>query len=244
MRVLSIGNSFSGNAQRYLHRLAKHNGVDMCTVNLFIGGCSLRTHYLNMLDDRYDYAYFFNGENTGLKVSIRQVLRSDSWNVITLQQASPNSPHSASYSPYIEELAAYVRKYCPHSKIVLHETWAYAEGSDRLINGMHFEKAEDMLKGIRESYKKAAELISADGIIPCGEAMLAAEKAGLCVHQDTAHASDGIGSYLLGLAWLKYLTGKDISNDTFSGFAAPVSEEERAIIIRAVNETVTETLAW
>lgn len=236
MKVLSIGNSFSGNAQRYLHRLAQHHGVNMRTVNLFIGGCSLQTHYWNMLDDRDDYSYVFNGEGTGLKVSIRQALRSDSWDVITLQQASPYSPNFATYTPYIEELAAYVRKYSPHAKIILHETWAYAEGSERLINGMHFEKAEDMLGAIRESYKKAAELISADGIIPCGEAMLAAEKAGLCMHEDTAHASNGVGCYLLGLTWLKYLTGTDISGDTFCGFSVPVTEEERAIAIRAVNE--------
>ena len=238
MKVLSIGNSFSGNAHRYLHNLAKHNGVNLRTVNLFIGGCSLQTHYLNMLDDRDDYAYVFNGEWTGLKVSIRQALRSDSWDYITLQQASPYSPKPGTYTPYIEELAAYVRKYCPHSKILIHQTWAYAEGSERLINGMHFEKAEDMLSAIRDSYQKAAELISANGIIPCGEAMLAAEKAGICVHQDTAHASNGVGCYLLGLTWLKYLTGIDISGDTFNSFEVPVTDEERAIAIRAVNEAV------
>ena len=238
MKVLSIGNSFSGNAHRYLHNLAKHNGVNLRTVNLFIGGCSLQTHYLNMLDDRDDYAYVFNGEWTGLKVSIRQALRSDSWDYITLQQASQYSPKPGTYTPYIEELAAYVRKYCPHSKILIHQTWAYAEGSERLINGMHFEKAEDMLSAIRDSYQKAAELISANGIIPCGEAMLAAEKAGICVHQDTAHASNGVGCYLLGLTWLKYLTGIDISGDTFNSFEVPVTDEERAIAIRAVNEAV------
>lgn len=75
MKVLSIGNSFSEDAQRYLHRLAKHNGVNLRTVNLLIGGCSLQTHYWNMLDDRADYSYVFNGEYTGLKVSIRQALR-------------------------------------------------------------------------------------------------------------------------------------------------------------------------
>ena len=238
MKVLSIGNSFSGNAHRYLHNLAKHNGVNLRTVNLFIGGCSLQTHYLNMLDDRDDYAYVFNGEWTGLKVSIRQALRSDSWDYITLQQASVYSPKFGTYTPYIEELAAYVRKYCPHSKILIHQTWAYAEGSERLINGMHFEKAEDMLSAIRDSYQKAAELISANGIIPCGEAMLAAEKAGICVHQDTAHASNGVGCYLLGLTWLKYLTGIDISGDTFNSFEVPVTDEDRAIAIRAVNEAV------
>ena len=125
MKILSIGNSFSQDAQRYLHRLAKQDGVNLKAVNLYIPGCSLQRHYLNMLDDNVAYDFEFNGEGTGLKVSIRQALVSDDWNVITLQQASPFSGRYETYSPYIEALAAYVRKYCPHSKILLHQTWAY-----------------------------------------------------------------------------------------------------------------------
>ena len=56
------------------------------------------------------------------------------------------------------------------------------------------------------------------------------------MHQDTTHASNGVGGYLLGLTWLKYLTGTDISGDTFCDFDVPVTEEERAIVIRAVND--------
>lgn len=129
-----------------------------------------------------------------------------------------------------------MRKYCPHTKILVHETWAYAEGSDKLTKGMGFDTAEDMLNAIRAAYKKAAEVISADGIIPCGEAMLAAEKAGLCMHRDDKHASFGAGRYLLALCWLKTLKGIDISGDTFNDIDAPITDEERAIIIRAVNE--------
>lgn len=70
MKVLSIGNSFSQDAHRYLHSLAKADGVDLKVVNLFIGGCSLRTHYLNMLDDMATYSFEFNGENTGILVCI------------------------------------------------------------------------------------------------------------------------------------------------------------------------------
>ena len=64
MKLLSIGNSFSQDAQRYLHRLAKNDGTDLKTVNLYIGGCSLRTHYLNMLDDNAAYDFQFNGESS------------------------------------------------------------------------------------------------------------------------------------------------------------------------------------
>ena len=77
MKILSISNSFSQDAQRYLHALAEHNGVNMKTVNLFIGGCTLYRHYSNMLDDRAEYDFGFNGEMTGIKVSIRQALTSD-----------------------------------------------------------------------------------------------------------------------------------------------------------------------
>ena len=49
IHVLSIGNSFSQDAHRYLHDFARSEGVDIETVNLFIGGCSLERHYRNMV---------------------------------------------------------------------------------------------------------------------------------------------------------------------------------------------------
>ena len=62
MRILSIGNSFSQDAHRYLHRLAKKEGVDLTTVNLYIGGCSIKRHYNNIVNDLSEYVY---SENTG-----------------------------------------------------------------------------------------------------------------------------------------------------------------------------------
>ena len=137
MKILSIGNSFSCDAQRYLQRLAKKDGTPCKTVNLFIGGCSLRTHYLNMVQDSASYVLGFNGEETGFKVSISQALASDDWDVITLQQASHFSPKYETYVPYLEKLAEYVRKYCPRAKIYVHQTWAYVQ-----LN-QHMEQFQD-----------------------------------------------------------------------------------------------------
>lgn len=236
MKILSIGNSFSQDAQRYLHRLAKHDGVNIKTVNLYIGGCPLRKHYLNILDDKSAYSFEFNGENTGLFVSIRQALASDEWDYITLQQVSQESPAYASYTPYIEAVAEYVRKYCPNSKILVHNTWAYEDGSDRLLKVAKYENAKDMLNNINASYKKAAKAINADGIIPCGTAMMNALDFGIeKIHRDTFHASLGAGRYLLALTWYKYLTGNDITSNSFNEFDVPVTAEEREIVIKAVN---------
>ncbi len=236
MKILSIGNSFSQDAQRYLHAIAKQDGVALKAVNLYIGGCSLRSHYLNMLDDKAAYDFEFNGEKTGIKVSIRQALESDDWDYITLQQASHFSDRYQTYTPYAEALAEYIRKYCPHAKLLVHQTWAYEQGSARLMEKMGYSTPEEMLAQARDCYARMAKAIEADAIIPCGEAMLLASRSGMeRVHRDTYHASKGAGRYLLALCWYKLLTEKDITNNDFNEFDEPVSEEERQIVINAVN---------
>lgn len=235
MKILSIGNSFSQDAQRYLRRLAQNDGVDLKTVNLYIGGCSLRTHYLNALENNAHYVFEFNGENTGIQVSMSQVLASDDWDIITLQQASRYSAKYETYSPYLEALVNYVKKYCPRAKIYMHQTWAYEDGSERLIN-VGYATAKDMFEDIRKAYKNAAQKIKADGIIPSGQAMLNATKMGIeKIHRDTFHASLGAGRYLLALTWYKALTGKDITYNAFNNFDVFVSEKEREIVINAVD---------
>lgn len=237
VKVLSIGNSFSEDAQRYLHRLAKKEGEWFKTANLYIGGCSLRQHYINCLDDRMAYIYEFNGEYTGLLTSIKQALTSDEWDVVTLQQASLESGNFETYSPYIETLVEYVKKYCPKAKIYLHQTWAYEDGSERLIKKAGYATAEDMFSAVRAAYEKAAKLIGADKVIPSGQAIFNATKLGIeKIHRDTFHMSYGAGRYLLALVWFKALTGKDITNNAFDEFDHLVTEEERAIVIKAVNE--------
>ncbi len=236
MKVLSIGNSFSQDAHRYLHELANHNGDSLKTVNLYIGGCSLRTHYINMLENKSAYLFEHNGQNTNIYVSIKQALISDEWDYVTLQQVSSKSAFFDTYQPYIEALSDYIKKYSPHSKILIHQTWAYEDGSERLTNLQQFDDAKQMLKGICDSYKKASKLIKADGIIPCGEAMLKAINLGIeKIHRDTLHASFGAGRYLLALCWYKYLFGKDITNDSFDKLDVPITPKERQIIINAVN---------
>lgn len=236
MKILSIGNSFSQDAQRYLHRLAKREGEDIKAVNLYIGGCPLRQHYLNMLDDNAYYDFEFNGQKTGIKVSIRQALVSDEWDYVTLQQASNRSGNADTYEPYLSALADYVRKYCPKASLLIHQTWAYEAASERLTN-VGYETPEQMFADIRNAYHQAAKAIGAEGIIPSGEAMLAAVHNGISkIHRDTFHASIGAGRYLLALTWYKTLTGNDVTGNAFDELDEPITEQERQIIIQTVND--------
>lgn len=243
IKLLSIGNSFSQDAQRYLHGLGLAHGVSIKCVNLVIGGCSLRTHYLHMLNDERRYALEWNGEGTGFQTSIREALSSDDWDYVTVQQASHFSFDSTTYFPYIEELCDYIRLYAPRAKILIQQTWAYEKDSQRLREVAGFETPEAMLEKIVECYAAAAETVGAYGIIPSGLAMSYALEEGLpSIHRDTFHAALGVGRYLLALTWYGMLTGEVLKEDTFDAFDLPVSEEERRIALVASARALADYL--
>ena len=176
----------------------------------------------------------FNGFSTGFYVSIKEALMSDEWDYITIQQASHFSYKQESYQPYLNELTAYIKKYCPHSKILVHQTWAYEDGSERLTS-RGFETGAQMFTEIEKAYAQAAADIQAAGIIPCGKVLQACLAEGLeRVHRDTFHASLGAGRYALALTWLCYLTGRKPEDVVFSQFEDPTTEEEIQIVKKAV----------
>ena len=202
MNVLSIGNSFSTDAQRYLHSIAKADGCEINSFNLFIGGCSLERHYKNMVSGERAYTLEMNGQDTGFNVSLGEALLNRCWDVITVQQVSQESPFYDTYQPYLDKLIEYVRELAPKAKIAVHQTWAYEQGSERLNNELKYNDYKEMLSDIVDSYKKAADRISADYVIPSGEVFDAMLENGIeKVHRDTFHASLGFGRYSLGLTW-------------------------------------------
>ncbi len=237
INILSIGNSFSNDSQRYLHRIAKADGVALNTFNLFIGGCPLSRHYRNMFSEQRTYILGVNGEETGFSVSLKEALLNRNWDVITFQQASIESTNYETYQPYLDKLVEYVRLCVPKAKIAIHQTWAYEEGSQRLNITMGYENHTGMLSDIKSAYEKAAKDTNADFIIPSGElfgALLAngTEK----IHRDTVHASLGLGRYALGLLWYSVLTGNDVENNTFSDFDEEISAPHIKIAKKCVAE--------
>lgn len=239
MNILSIGNSFSQDAQRYLNQIAKADNVDINCFNLFIPGCPLSLHYMNMLNEERAYTLEMNGESTGFFVSLKEAILNRAWDVITIQQVSDQAPYYDTFQPYLNEVVEYVRRLVPDAKIVIHETWAYEQGCCRLIEELKYNSYKDMLSDVVASYKKAAEDINADGIIPSGEVLGALIENGINkVHRDSYHASLGLGRYALGLTWYRFLTGNDINKNTFNDFDEPVSDDEIAIAKKSVIEVV------
>lgn len=205
MNVLSIGNSFSQDAQRYLHEIARKNGCEIDSFNLYIGGCSFARHYRNMLSEKREYDLETNGTNTGFKVSLKEALLNRDWDVVTLQQASHFSDDSSTYSPYAEKLAEYVRTCVPQAKIAVHQTWAYEDGSEKLA-AMGYKTHQEMFERVKGCYDALARTINADFILPSGEVFCSLiENGAKNIHRDTFHASRGAGRYALGLLWFDVL---------------------------------------
>ncbi len=236
MNVLAIGNSFSVDANRYLYGVSKAAGAPIFNANLVIGGCPLERHFRNMMGDKKDYDLEIAGLSTGFKVSIKEALLSRSWDVVTLQQASHFSAFPETYTPYIEELARYVRTLCPKAKIYIHQTWAYEDGSARL-ESMKFPTRAEMFASVKSSYALAADSIAADGIIPSGEVMERLTALGVDkVHRDTFHANLGVGRYAIALTWLETLLGISGEGNSFRELDVPVTDEEVAIAQKAAHE--------
>ena len=236
MRVLSISNSFGVDATRYLHQIAKAGGDRLEIVTLYIGGCSLERHYRNMLGDKQAYELHYNGQNTGFFVSMQEALLSRKWDVILLQQQSSSSAHPETFRPYDEALYEFVKECAPQAKILLQQTWAYEEGSDKLV-ATGWPSAKAMFDAIENSYQQCHERLGTDGIIPSGKLLMQLLDAGIPkIHRDTFHASLGLGRYALGLLWYRMLTGKSVAENTFCELDEPVDPQQLQIAKECVDK--------
>ena len=241
MNILTIGNSFSDDATRYLHQIARKDGVDLQVANISIGGCPLSAHMKTMYRENKRHILNYNGSGTGIFVSIQEVLASRDWDYVSLQQVSHKSPKYETFQPYLSELADMIREIAPEAKILIHQTWAYAQDSKRLTDELGYTKHQDMFKDVKASYDKAAEEIGAYKIIPCGEVFQKLLENGIeKIHRDGFHADFGIGRYALGLTWYRALTGNDVSNHKFESYDFDVEVNEKDVEI--VRKSVMEVL--
>ena len=224
MKILSIGNSFSDDAHRYISEIAKSNGEDFKTVNLYIGGCSLELHSDNIADDNPVYGITYNGMPTNFFTSIKTALESEDWDVITLQQASHLSFDYSKYQPCLKKISEYVKKFAPGAKLYVHQTWSYLDGSENMLN-LGFANHGDMFKRIKEAYFIASQSMDAP-LIPCGQAMEMLAETDISHHRDAIHASFGAGRYMLGLVWYETLTGRLAPRTDKITFDEPVSQRE------------------
>ncbi len=161
LKVLAIGNSFSVCLKQYLPTAAKAAGKKLEFCNLYIGGCSLEKHVMNVRQgDKikpYSVLWFKSGQTSGTSFhgNIPQMLATQKWDVVTIQQASHFSWKPESYHPWSEELIATIRKLAPQAEIVIQETWSYHPSCPRLAKWEMDN--EEMYRRLEAAYLALAE---------------------------------------------------------------------------------------
>lgn len=216
LKVLSVGNSFSANAHKFLPQIAKSMGKNLILRNAFIGGCSLERHARHMKEHEADpkKGHVYHGG------SLKKLLELENWDIVTIQQVSHESINPESYEPYGTEIIEYIKKYAPNAEIVIHQTWGYNKHEHRLNRwGM---TPEEMTKRVVETYKGFAEKHGGLRQIPCGEFFATANKTALTQDEKpvSIYARDGYhasahGEYFLGCIWYNFLFKEDVAPTAF-----------------------------
>ena len=176
LKVLMIGNSFTGSVMRETPNLAKAAGLRLDIVQCGIGGCPLDKHWANVEKsadkDFKPYgvsASLASGETEKFpkRANVTDMLVADKWDIVTIQQASGKSAFYETYQPYADNLIAKIKELAPQAEIVIQQTWSYAPYEGRLAKWKMTPK--DMYEALKKAY---AQLASKHGlrIIPTADA--------------------------------------------------------------------------
>ncbi len=214
MNILSIGNSYSDDAQFYLKKVAESAGVELTCVNLFIGGCSLEGHIESLKVDR-EYSYQLNGVFRENGSTIVDALCEREWDVVTIQQVSSLSGLIDTYYPYADQLIDCIREHAPYAKIMFHKTWAYEIGSDHEDFSLYNCDQAQMYSAICDAADAFCEAHPDVEVIPCGDVIQALRcmpefdyaSGGISLCRDGYHMNFIYGRFALACTWFEKICG-------------------------------------
>ncbi len=145
-------------------------------------------------------------------------------------------------TPYLTELSSYITAKAPESELLMFESWSvytdrieekYEDVYKPLVEGLPKEQYMEAVYGaIKSSYLKAAETIGNPGrVIPAGEAIYKAIKENefderimdgdsfvtdeRSIYRDASSHLTKYGRVLSALTWYEYLTGNDVTENTY-----------------------------
>ena len=224
VRILAIGNSFSQDAvEQYLHELAEAEGISTIIGNMFIGGCSLERHVKNARDNAPAYAYRKIGTDGKKrekgKMSLEAVLADEDWDYVSLQQASPFSGMYETYEASLPELIEYVKARLPKkTKLMLHQTWAYASTSKHSGFKNYNCNQLTMYQAIADAVKKAAKANKIKIVIPSGTAIQNARTSFIGDHlnRDGYHLDVKIGRYTAACTWFERIFKHNVIGNPYA----------------------------
>ena len=112
-----------------------------------------------------------NRKQIRTRVGLRELLDSDDWDIVTIQQLSAQSTDIENYRPYARELYDYIKRHASQAEVVMHQTWAYRTDGDfdRVFSNKPSYGQLDMYRDLNEAYNTIAEELGVR-LIPVGAA--------------------------------------------------------------------------
>jgi len=242
IKVLAIGNSFSEDAtEQYLYELARAQGDSLVIGNAYIGGCSIERHYQNLKGDSalYSYRKVVAGVRSEYKKrTLKQIIRNEQWDIITLQQSSKYSGIPESYIN-LAQLKRLVQSYTTnlHVEFVWHMTWAYANDFTSKNFAAYDYDQQKMYNAIVGTMLQVLRAVGIRRIIPSGTTIqLMRYRLGDVLNRDGFHLSLTIGRYAAACTWCEFLTGKIVDGNTYR--PETLTEEEAQICQQEAHEAI------
>ena len=263
LKVLMIGNSYADDTINYAYEIARSMGIpeeNILIADIYIGGCSIATHWQNALNNEPAYRFglekegWFDG-NSYTGWTMEQAISYTDWDFITLQQNSGNSGIASTYK-HLQSLMSYVLDVAtdstvnpnanPNVKLVWHQTWAYQKDSGNSGFAAYGRNQQTMYDAIISATR--SEILTKDfaAIIPNGTAIQNGRTSFIgdsFSRDDYDHLDYGAGRYIAALNMVATLTGRDPASVSWrpldSGFEFQLSDK----VISACKESVINAIA-
>ena len=130
-----IGNSFSICVGKFLPQMVRcFPGNHLKLTSCYIGGCSFETHWNNIVEAEKNSEFkpyrITVWDSSTLKKpvfpgNVNALLKTEKYDIVTIQQASCLSVDYAAYQPFADDLIKVVKKYQPQAEIIIQQTWSY-----------------------------------------------------------------------------------------------------------------------
>ena len=246
--ILFIGNSFSDDTEAYMVDILLNLGYTNIDIgNLYIGGCSIDTHYENILSGVPAYDFRMRSHNGtkfteyetvtvgGSKQSLDFAIPYKAWDIISVQQASGYSGQANSYNN-LDALVEQVRSKAtnPDVEFVFNMTWAYQANSTHAQFPDYNSDQMTMYNAILSAVQEKVNYT----VVPNATAIQNARTSfiGDNLTRDGYHLNLKIGRFIAGLTFVAKVTGADLTD--FDYIPNGVTKSEFAVAIESVTNAI------
>lgn len=226
LKVLDIGNSYTGGATRLLPLIAKASEADLSTMCLYQclrAGASFKNWVDIYNDNDIDNTYSISKVLGELPANVqtgkgeagdgklfRDVLNNETWDLIIIHQYSKYAPYYSKWNTngaagYLDELISIIKEHQPNAELgflLVHSYWSDYSGNSE-------KSSFDRWQLIANSVKSFCEDYGVDFVIPYGTAIQNLRSSSLNneydLTSDGTHCGYGLAEYTVACCYYESL---------------------------------------